>query len=234
MAGVTAKGVKVTFHAEEQDTECAGWRRILQLIDEAAADGRTEFAPRRDMTDDEWVQLVTLPPSVAKLKSVKRLMLYGSHLVRIPPEIGEMSALEEFVPYTSSRLHWFPYEITRCTNLKESTVSTRCLYGNYKYRPPFPRLAPDRVSTNGLMLDRLLPQTWGCDSAESCSVCGQPLNESGLHQVWISLRVATDVLPLLVNACSEVCIRNLPAPPQNYVTAPHKGGRDLKQPPATY
>lgn len=40
-------------------------------------------------------------------------MLYGSNLVRIPPEIGAMTSLEEFTPYTSYRLHWVPYEITR-------------------------------------------------------------------------------------------------------------------------
>lgn len=35
-------------------------------------------------------------------------MLYRSNLVRIPPEIGAMTSLEEFTPYTSYRLHWFP------------------------------------------------------------------------------------------------------------------------------
>ncbi|MER7694405.1 hypothetical protein [Streptomyces sp. NPDC097610] len=40
-------------------------------------------------------------------------MLYGSDLVRISPEIGTMTSLEEFTPYTSYRLHWFPYKITR-------------------------------------------------------------------------------------------------------------------------
>jgi hypothetical protein len=34
----------------------------------------------------------------------------------------------------------YPYEITRCTKLDQSSVSTRALYGNYKFRPPFLRL----------------------------------------------------------------------------------------------
>ena len=84
-----------------------------------------------------------------RLTAVKHLVLYGSNLVRIPPEIGAMSSLEEFTPYTSYRLHWFPYEITRCRKLSRSTVSTRALFGNYKLRPPFPRLqllrAPPRT-----------------------------------------------------------------------------------------
>src|SRR4051794_934109 len=89
---------------------------------------------------EKYNQIVVLPPTIAKLKSVKVLSLYRSNLVRIPPEIGEMTSLEEFDPYTSYRLHWLPYEITRCQNLKRSRVSPRALFGNYKYRPPFPRL----------------------------------------------------------------------------------------------
>ncbi len=43
-----------------------------------------------------------------------------------------VASLRVFEPYTSRRLHWFPYEITRCTSLRRSVVSTRALYGNYK------------------------------------------------------------------------------------------------------
>ena len=52
------------------------------------------------MTPAEWAQITELPKSIGKLKSVKHLILYGSSLVRIPPEIGEMDALEKFTPYT--------------------------------------------------------------------------------------------------------------------------------------
>jgi hypothetical protein len=142
-------------------------------------------------------------------------MIYGSNLVRIPPEIGEMTSLEEFTPYTSYRLHWFPYEITRCKNLGESTVSTRALYGNYKNRAPFPRLWPVERRTA---------------AKRPCSVCGQTFTDAGAHRVWISLRVATDVLPLLVNACSEECVRQLPKPAEGYVPFPHKGGLAVQQP----
>jgi hypothetical protein len=47
--------------------------------------------------------------------------------------------------------------------------------------------------------------------------------------VWISLRVATDVLPLLVNACSAACVSALPSGAEDYVQLPHTGGR-VKQP----
>jgi hypothetical protein len=44
--------------------------------------------------------------------------------------------------------------------------------------------------------------------------------------------VATDVVPLLVNACSQNCIDVLPTPEEGYVPYPHSGGLDLKQPDA--
>jgi hypothetical protein len=218
---------EVKLHTQQQDVECDAWKRLLELVEVAAEDKREEFAPRREMEQDDWWQIITLPTTIAKLKSVKHLMLYGSNvkhlmlhgsnLVRIPPEIGEMTNLEKFTPYTSYQLHWFPYEITRCKKLKDSTVSTRTLYGNYKFRHPFPQL-PIGVGVEA-------------GSPTNCSVCNALISASNLHQVWISLRVATDVLPLLVNACSKACIDKLPRPPENYVQEPHMGGLNIQQPP---
>jgi uncharacterized protein (TIGR02996 family) len=225
---------ELDFHVEPQDTECDAWKELLDLVERTADDGREEFSPALEMDSRDWAQIVTLPPTIGKLKSVKHLMLYGSHLVRIPPEIEEMPSLEELDPYTSYRLHWFPYEITRCKNLRRSTVSTRALYGNYKYRPPFPRLearAPAEVVPTGAAL----PMKEGkAGLLRSCSVCDQPFEDRQLHRVWISLRVATDVLPLLVNACSEECIRRLPQPPDGYVQGLHRGGLEVQQPPRRY
>lgn len=206
---------KVRFHGEPQDTESAGWLRLLELIDEAADDEREVFKPLVELTPQQRRQIITLPTTVAKLTKVKHLVLYGSNLVRIPPEIGAMESLEEFTPYTSHRLHWFPYELTRCTKLKASTVSTRSLYGNRTVRAPFPALPAQP------------------NPAERCSVCDTPVTDSP-HQVWISLRVATDVLPLLVNACSPACIQQLPAPTANYVLVPHTGGPAIEQPIADW
>lgn len=224
----------VTFHADQQDPTADGWKRLLDLIDQAAADGREAFDPREDIPDHEWSQIVTLPPTIGTLTAVKHFILYGSHLVRIPPEIGLMTSLEEFVPYTSDRLHWVPYEITRCANLKDSTVSTRCLYGNFKYRPPFPQLQPGRTTTHDLALHALDPGVWGAEAIRTCSVCDQPLADAGLYQVWISRWVGTDVLPLLVNACSEACIARLPPAADDYVPTPHRGGPHIVQPPTQW
>jgi hypothetical protein len=127
---------ELKLHCEVQDTTSDAWIALEQYVAEVAASGADELNPMEAIGPEKWEQIVTLPRSIRNLKSVRFLSLYGSQLVRIPPEIGEMTSLEEFDPYTSYCLHWFPYEITRCTQLKQSRVSTRALYGNYKYRPP--------------------------------------------------------------------------------------------------
>jgi uncharacterized protein (TIGR02996 family) len=204
----------VELHREPQDTACAAWQKLLELVERTAERGDELLEPRRALTPAEWREIVTLPASIARLKSVRRLDLYGSHIVRVPPEIGGMTLLRSFNPYTSYRLHWLPYEITRCKMLAGSSVSTRTLYGNYKFRPPFPSL----------------PEAHYPPVTRPCSVCRLPFTDTGAHRVWISLYVATDVLPLLVNACSDACVAALPSPASHYVPSPHRGGLALEQP----
>ncbi|MEV4136701.1 leucine-rich repeat domain-containing protein [Dactylosporangium sp. NPDC049742] len=222
----------VSFHGDRQDTSAAGWRHLLALIDEAAADGRTVFKPFVELSAPERRQIVTLPPAIAKLTAVRHLVLYGTNLVRIPPEIGAMASLEMFEPYTSHRLHWYPYELTRCAKLADSTVSTRALYGNFKYRSPFPALRP-LTGAGDVDLAALDPGVWGADAVRTCSVCDGPVDRE-LRQVWISRWVGTDVLPLLVNACSARCVAALPEPDSGHVPTPHTGGPDVVQPAAEW
>jgi hypothetical protein len=226
---VQAPGPGVRFHGERQDTSAPGWLHMLALIDEAAADGREVFRPLVEMSPEERRQVITLPPSVGRLTAVRHLVLYRSNLVRLPAEIGAMASLEVFEPYTSQRLHWFPYELARCRNLKSSTVSTRLIFGNFKYRPPFPSLGRGPVPPDGPD-----PRLWGADSITSCSVCGGPVTERGVRQAWLSARVATDVLPLLVNACSDACVEALPQGAEGHVRVPHSGGPGVVQPEARY
>jgi hypothetical protein len=209
----------IPLHHERQDTDCDAWKRLLELVEEAVLEEVEIFAPLERLKPGEEIEIVTLPPTIAKLKSVKGFYLQGSSLVRIPPEIGEMSNLEYFDDCISYRLHWFPYEITRCPNLRHSTVSTSPLYGNYKYRFAFPRLEGETASGEG--------------TGHRCSVCQRPFGHAP-HRAWISLWVATDVLPLLVNACSQACIERLPKPPHGYVQEPHRGGPELQQSDSTF
>jgi hypothetical protein len=199
-----------------QDRNSVAWKKLCDYVDKVAVEKREEFSPAEALGQELFSQIHTLPETIAKLKNVKKLWLYGSKLKRIPPEIGEMESLEYFDPYTSYDLHWLPYEITKCKNLKSSRVSTRALYGNWKNRMGFPRLThnPVRYSGNNV----------------NCSVCGKTMTYEQTNQLWISLNVGTDILPLLTNLCSKECESKLPKPPKDYIQFPHKGGADLKQP----
>ena len=192
------------------------WKKLCDYVDKVALENREEFSPVEELGRELFAQIHTLPETISKLKKVKKVCLYGSKLKRIPPEIEEMEALEYFDPYTSYDLHWFPYEIINCKNLKDSRVSTRALYGNRKNRMGFPRLNHNPIRYSG--------------DTVNCSICGKTLTYEQTNQHWISLNVGTDVLPLLTNLCSKDCESKLPKPANDYVQFAHKGGADLKQP----
>ncbi|WP_343745908.1 hypothetical protein [Chitinophaga sp.] len=201
---------------DKQDRQSPAWLQLCEYIKIVAEERREEFAPREFLGADLFAQIYTLPETIGTLTRVKRVRLYGSNLKRIPPEIGEMSALEYFDPYTSYDLCWFPYEITYCKNLRDSRISTRALYGNYKTRKPFPFLRDNPVRY--------------FSEKVRCSYCRRELEYHTVNQVWISLNIGTDVVPLLANLCSEECERQLPTAPPGYIPYAHKGGVDLKQP----
>jgi hypothetical protein len=217
-----ANAMKIKRHVsqienEVQDRTSDAWKALCRYIEELADSGAEEFSPREALGPELYSRIFTLPESIATLKSVTKVWLYGSKLKRIPPEIGEMTALTHFDVYTSYGLQWFPYELTRCKNLIESRVSTRALYGNYKHRIHFPWLKGNPVRYHG--------------ETVRCSVCGAEIGHDETWQLWISLKVGTDVLPLLVNSCSRECTQSLPTPHSNYVQQAHQGGTSVAQPP---
>lgn len=199
-----------------QDKDSLAWKKLCEYVEKVAEEGGEEFSPFEYLGQDLYFQIYTLPENISKLNKVKKIGLYGSRLKRIPPEIGQIEALEYFDPYTSYNLHWFPYEIINCKNLKDSRISTRALYGNYKYRRPFPDLRNNPVRYDNKLL--------------KCSICKSEITYEKTNQVWVSLLVGTDVIPLLANLCSKECEEKLPQPPKAYIQYPHKGGKDLKQP----
>jgi hypothetical protein len=207
------KRKNLKFHDEPQDTECDAWRKLEMSIERAASQGVEEFAPLRMLSPEERQWIVTLPPTVAKLKSVSRLILAGSALVRLPPELGQLH-LHELVLHPAPRLHWFPFEVSRLPNVR-ITVSAHALYGNHRHRPTFPQLVARRPRP----------------TVRPCSLCSESFEDHGQWRVWISLQVGTEVLPLLVQACSSRCVQRLPRAPPNYLAGPHTGGLALQQPP---
>lgn len=200
-----------------QDRNSIAWKKLCEYVDQIAVNGSDEFVPREALGDDLFSQIFTLPESIGNLKKVTKIGLYGSNLKRVPPEIGQMESLEYFDAYTSYDLHWLPFEIYNCKKLKDSRISTRALYGNYKTRMGFPRLKNNPVK---YFEDKL-----------KCSVCQKELTYETTNQMWITANVGTDVIPMLANLCSKKCERSLPKSPENHVQSPHKGGADLIQPP---
>lgn len=208
-----------------QDRSSLAWKKLCQYVEEIAANGSDEFVPREALGNALFAQIYTLPETIAKLKNVSKIGLYGSALKRIPPEIGEMESLEYFDPYTSYHLNWFPYEIMNCKKLKDSRISTRALYGNYKNRMEFPSLQNNPVRYSG--------------ESVNCSICKKELTYKETNQLWLTLRTGTDTIPLLANICSIECKQRIPKfDLENsfypYLDYPHKGGSDLSQPPTEH
>lgn len=203
------------LHSNEQDVSSPGWLKTQNLIRAAKANGVSTFTPSADMPWEEWMTVVTLPKEIANLTSVTTLRLYGSHLRRLPPEIGRMTRLADLDVYTSYSLHWLPYEVMRCKGLKDSRMSTRALYGNRNTGLPFPRLRGPIAS--------LAPDT--------CSVCDQPFGENNMPRLyWTTQRVGTDHVPLLVHSCSDSCTDSIPDAPSGFFARPHKGGGGVGMP----
>ena len=76
-----------------QDRNSVAWKKLCEYIDSVAENGTDEFVPREALGDELFSQIYTLPESIAKLKKVKKIGLYGSNLKRIPPEIGKMVSI---------------------------------------------------------------------------------------------------------------------------------------------
>ena len=213
-----------------QNRDSVAWKKLCQYVEEIAENGSDEFVPREALGNELFAQIHTLPESISKLKNVTKMGLYGSALKRIPPEIGEMKSLEYFDPYTSYWLNWFPYEIMDCKKLKDSRISTRALFGNFKNRMEFPSLKNNPVRYFGDSL--------------SCSICKKELTYQETNQLWVTLRTGTDAIPLLANICSSVCKEKIPSLQEEkdpypyrhhtYVSHPHKGGSSLNQPPTEH
>lgn len=199
-----------------QDRNSEAWIKLCEYVEHIAKKRKKEFSPREYLGDELFAQIYTLPESIKKLKKVKKVWLYGSNLKRIPPEIGEMESLEYFDLYTSYDLKWFPYELTKCKKLKDSRVSARAVFGNFKNRKSFPKIDLNPLRYEGENV--------------KCSVCEKQISYHETNQLWTTQRIGTDTLPLLANLCSEKCEKEIPNSPKGFVKFPHKGGAELKQP----
>jgi len=208
-------GVEHLFHRDPPHASERAWNIVCDIIDEVKRSGAIALDLGRRMDRADYMALNTLPDSIGGLSDLQTLITYGSNLSYLPRALGDCVNLRVFEPYTSYRLHWLPFEITRCRNLAHTVISTRALYGNYKNRPSFPALKHQRW-------------TWPAGGM-ACSICGTVTH--GVQQFWTSQRVATDVVPLLVSVCSETCRQRIGPGASGHVEQPHRGGLSLVQPP---
>ena len=77
-----------------QDRSSVAWKKLCEYVDKVATKNSDEFSPVEELGQELFSQIHTLPETISKLNKVKKVWLYGSKLKRIPPEIGEMEALE--------------------------------------------------------------------------------------------------------------------------------------------
>jgi hypothetical protein len=202
------------LHDEMQDNSKPGWQAMLNLVAANRSATMTVLEPSATIDADHWADVITLPSEIQTLTVLKQLRLYGSHLRRLPPELGRLAALEDLDIYTSYSLHWLPYEVIRCKHLSQTRISTRALYGNIKTRLPFPRLSGT--------LEALMPQT--------CSVCDETFGSRAAELFWTTQRIGTDVVPLLIHSCSPECVSCVPDAPDGYHARPHRGGGGVGMP----
>jgi hypothetical protein len=202
------------LHVEQQDASALGWQLICEQIVSESGSGVAVFEPSATVPADLWATVITLPPEIQSFPKLLQLRLYGSNLRMLPPEIGRLDALEDLDIYTSYSLHWLPYEVLRCAQLRQSRMSTRALYGNAKTRLPFPRISGP--------IDALLPKT--------CSVCDQPFGAQQPQVFWTTQRVGTDIAPLMIHSCSPECLAKVPDAPKGYHVRPHRGGGGVGMP----
>ena len=212
----TKKGTPTVpnMHVEARDQTAAGWGQVTDLIERLAQTSAPILEPSAHIPWEDWMRVITLPPQVASLTHLVEIRLCGSHLRRLPPDIGCMTSLRELDIYTSYSLHWLPYEVTRCANLGASRMSTCALYGNRKTRLPFPRLSRP--------IDVLLPAT--------CSVCDRSFDERTPQPWWTTQRIGTDYVPLLLHSCSIACTDSVPSAPPGFFERPHQGGGGVGMP----
>jgi len=200
-----------TLHGDLPDVSSRAWVRVIERIEAAAARHVEIFEPLEGLSDSERSEITTLPPEIARLTSVRVLKISCSGLSWLPPAIASMRSLEILDVYQSYRLHYLPFEIARCASLRESRVSTRALFGNYKCHAPFPDLL-DPV--NRAAIEAVTPK--------SCSICSVPIGSGSEHPRWITRRIGTDIVPLLLVVCSVACIEELSR--QTPGASAHTGG----------
>ncbi|HJQ25488.1 MAG TPA: COR domain-containing protein [Blastocatellia bacterium] len=99
----------------------ANERKVLNLIERAAKERWTEF----NLIDNH---LTSVPPEIAKLRSLTSLFLWNNQLASLPPEIAELTSLTSLI-LRKNQLASLPPEIAKLTSLTSLVLSNNQLKG---------------------------------------------------------------------------------------------------------
>jgi len=94
-------------------------KELLEIIDQAAKDGRTEL-------DLSGKNIKSLPPELAKLTNLTELDLSYNQLTSLPPEIGKLTNLTRLF-LSDNQLTSVPPELAKLTNLTRLDLSNNRL-----------------------------------------------------------------------------------------------------------
>lgn len=147
----------------------------------------------------------TLPEEIGSLRKLKYLNCYGSALTRLPRSIGQLKNLVELHCYCSYGLHYLPYEISKCSNLIDSTFSTRALFNNYKNKKPLPPLVPWWHNCAGLRMGRRLPTTTATPTSVSKLLSQILIEEESSQNLFPPSFSEQCILPFLKWDTCSVC-----------------------------
>ena len=156
----------------------------------------SRFSPGAGDSPEGWPDR-SVPSTIAGTHNHPRVRAAEvSGLIAIPLRLADQAALP-FSPVHLEAAPLTPSPIAKCLELTDSGVTPATCTATTRPHA-LSRLAAEAP-------DRLDPAT--------VQLYDGPFPSSRPIQRWISLWVATDVVPLLVHSCSDRCIDALPQPP---------------------
>jgi len=136
------------------------------------------------------------PKIVTEIKSLEYIKFTLTKIEHIPRDIYKLSNLMYFETYMNYSLHYLPFEIVHCANLKSYTISRRARYGVSPH--VYPKLEP-------LPLNLTQPPE---PKKDFCSVCLKSCAVT--YQLWTERIIGQyDKMPLLVHVCSNQCLSKI-------------------------
>lgn len=210
-------GLRVHGVAESHRSACAEYRKLDEFMREER--GLRELRLTGVLSPEEAMQIRALPPSLANWSgTLETLNLYGTNLVELPREVGQLRKLTTIVIHTSYCLHYLPYEVMHCPRLCHLSASPGAIYGEKGNKFPALRVPAAVRTLKDLSLAACLE--FGLTIPESlrelrdmaktmfpCSTCRQKWVGPNAALFWVTKMIGQQSMALLIHACSKECVR---------------------------